>query len=138
MNIKEFYDNQNPKNNKYGAKRTKFYGRTYDSIIEANRAEYWFVRVRNQNFSDPIHSFNSQVTVQLTEHVSWRLDFQVIKWDHKGDLEMFYEDVKGGKATQTQDFRVKLGLWQDVGPAPLYIVTRKKGQWIRERYEGKQ
>lgn len=113
------------KKNKYGAKQTRYKGRTYSSKIEAKRAG----ELDKLFFTKQIITWSPQYIVRLTDHVEWKVDFFVLGFDHKNLLYPYLEETKG---KITADYKVKLDLYKQYGKLDLHIKMRKGDRWYTE------
>jgi hypothetical protein len=112
-------------NSKYGAKKTSFKGRNYDSQAEANRASELDLMVSSKQ----IFFWIPQPMFLLVEGFTYRPDFLVVGYDHKNLQITWVEDVKGA---ETQRFRDAKRLWQVHGKIPLHVLKRKGKRWNTE------
>ena len=100
--------------NKYGARRTSWAGRFYDSKAEADRAATLQLLERANEISD----LQYQVTHKLTlAELTYRADFV---YRERGLL--IVEDVKG---VMKDRFRIIMRLWPHYGTGTLRIVKRR-------------
>lgn len=100
--------------NKFGARRTSWAGRCYDSKAEADRAATLQLLARANEISD----LQYQVTHKLTlAELTYRADFV---YRERGLL--IVEDVKG---VMTDRFRIIMRLWPHYGTGTLRIVKRR-------------
>jgi len=96
---------------KFGNKRTKLAGRTFDSRLEAAVFSLLSLRERGGEICSLSHHPG---TVFLTlARVQYRPDF---RWEENGETR--YGEAKG---FQTPEWRIKRRLWQFYGPGPLTI-----------------
>ena len=108
--------------NKYGARRTKLDGVSYDSRQEACRA----AELAAESAAGQIRGYLRQVTFRLgCEENRYRADFVVFGPDGIA----WAEDVKG---FETPAFLEVRRLWARYGPCPLIILKRGGKGWRRE------
>ena len=88
-----------PRRRKYGNEPTYVDGRRFDSKAEARRYEELF---RLQAAGEVLW-FCLQPTFRLPGGIEYRADFIVCRKDGA----VVVEDVKGGKATKTKEYRLK-------------------------------
>lgn len=98
---------QAKRGNKYGAKRTEYRGKMYDSRKEANRA----AELRLLEQAGEIAGFAEQVPFLLAGGIVYKADFVVLELDGRYRIE----DTKGGEATKTPGYRMKKKLMADKG-----------------------
>lgn len=112
---------------KYGAVRTTFLGRTYDSKAEAARAEQLKVEADLSLLRCVIPQPG---TIKLgDDYMQFRPDFFVV--DDNGKPR--YEDVKG---VETARFRLIRKAWAKYGPCELWVVKLKGKRWDLEVVPG--
>lgn len=105
--------------NKYGAKKTRYGLRTYDSIAEARRAAELDVMLRGGE----VQVWVAQPNVELARSIRYKPDFLVVGTDGRA----WFEDVKG---METQAFRQIKSLWEEHGPAELHVRYAKQVEVI--------
>ena len=113
------------KKNKYGAKHTRYKGRTYSSKIEAKRAH----ELDSLISAKEIITWSPQYIVRLTDRVEWKVDFFVLGFDHKCLLYPYLEETKG---KITADYKVKLDLYKQLGKLDLHIKMMIRERWYTE------
>ena len=96
--------------NKFNAKRVG----KFDSTAESEYAGVLELLKRAGEIADYEHH---PPTVLLAGCIKWRVDFLVTP--NEGDD--YYIEVKG---MPTADYKVKLELWRNEKPAPLFVVTK--------------
>lgn len=96
--------------NKYNAKRSM----GFDSQAERGYDDVLSLLKRSGQIKDYIHH---PPAVKIVGSVKWRVDFKVIQNDDSG----YYVEVKG---METSDYKLKLLLWKDHKPAPLFVVKK--------------
>lgn len=97
---------------KYGNKKVKVPGMTFDSKGEASL--YGLLEMRQK--AGEITNLRSQVKVYLTRaRIMYIADFA---HDDPATGETSYSEYKG---FETSDWRIKRRLWKFYGPAPLHI-----------------
>jgi hypothetical protein len=94
-----------PKRRKYGNEPTWVDGRRFDSKAEARRYE----ELRRLQAAGEILWFCLQPTFILPGGIEYRADFIVCR--KEGAVAV--EDVKGGQATKTKEYRLKKRLMED-------------------------
>ena len=99
--------------NKYGANKTMFGGRIYDSAAEADRAAELVLLFK----AGEIGGWSQQPRVELVAGIFYRPDFAYIE---RGRL--IFEDVKG---VATDRFRIICKLWREFGPGLLRVTKRR-------------
>ncbi len=99
--------------NKYGARKTRFGGRLYDSKAEADRAAELALLVAAGVITD----LEAQPRVELEPGIVWKLDFAYTERGRR-----VHEDVKG---IVTREAALKMKLWRLHGPGLLRIVKRR-------------
>jgi hypothetical protein len=98
--------------NKYHAVKVHRYGHTFDSKAEYRRYCELLLLQRAGEITDlQIHP-----TFTLLDGCIWNgRRFSAIKFtpdfQYRENGKIIIEDVKGGKATQTRDFKLRLRLW---------------------------
>jgi hypothetical protein len=102
------------KRNKFGAVRTQYNGRTYDSKVEARYA----VKLDLLKSAGEIRSWIAQPTFKLGEDFTYRADFEVEEQSGKRHVV----DVKGHETPRFRDVR---RLWAKYGHCPLWIVKEQ-------------
>lgn len=114
-----FYRSKFPvKANKYHAHKTTIGDTTYDSKKESKRGEYldWLQRIKQ------ISNLQKQVQFVLQEPYvnnkgeKIRAIIYVADFVYEQDGNKIVEDVKGGKATQTDVFKIKKKLFEKKYP----------------------
>ncbi|HUX16759.1 MAG TPA: DUF1064 domain-containing protein [Phycisphaerae bacterium] len=103
-----------PKRRKYGNEPVYVDGRRFDSKAEARRYE----ELLRLKAAGEILWFCLQPTFRLPGGIEYRADFIVCRRaraedDALGPTVCVVEDVKGGKATRTKEYRLKKRLMQD-------------------------
>jgi len=105
-----------PKRRKYGNEPTYVDGRRFDSKAEARR----YVELVRLHAAGEVLWFCLQPTFRLPGGIEYRADFIVCSRKSEGSgpcdrswLEVVVEDVKGGKATRTKEYRLKKRLMWD-------------------------
>jgi hypothetical protein len=98
---------QAKRSNKFGAKRTEYRGKVYDSQKEANRA----AELRLLEQAGEIAGYAEQVPFLLAGGIVYKADFVVLGLDGTYRIE----DTKGGEATKTPGYRMKKKLMADKG-----------------------
>ena len=100
--------------NKYGAKKVTIDGYKFDSQAEGERYNDLKLLVAAGEISDLfVHPVYVLIPPQRWNGKTYRAvkyigDFEY--FDYKAN-KMIIEDVKGGKATQTAAFKIKMKLW---------------------------
>lgn len=89
--------------NKYGAKKTKRGGRTYDSKAEAQTAD--LLRLRQK--AGEVAFWLEQVPLRLEGGTVYRLDFLVFENGPDGVYTLRWIDVKSPATAKEATFRVK-------------------------------
>lgn len=112
---------------KYGAVRTLFLGRTYDSKAEAARAE----QLKFEVDAGVARCVLPQPgTIRLgDDYMRFVPDFFVVS----SDGHCRYEDVKG---VETAKFRLIRKAWAKYGPCDLWVVKLKGKRWDVEIIKG--
>lgn len=109
------------KRSKYGAVRTEYGGRMYDSAKEARWAANLDILKRVNEVVDWVPQFRIDIPY-LGKHLCYYLaDFKVTFPD--GRIE--YWDVKGGKATQTAAFKLKWKMLHILHPDYNFLLKDK-------------
>lgn len=89
--------------NKFGAKKTKALGRTYDSKAEAARA----LMLTAAQADGRVTMFLEQVPFRLAGGTVYKLDFMEFWATDDGVSEIRYVDVKSPATAKESTFRVK-------------------------------
>lgn len=112
--FERFMATRSVRRNKFGAVRTDYGGRTYDSRAEADYAANLDLLI----IEGKIERWEAQPEYQLGEDFKYRVDFLVTGRGGK----QWVVDVKG---VETPRFKQAKKLWKKYGPLPLHIA--KKG-----------
>lgn len=120
MSLKKFGNKfTKKKKNKYGAEKTIFEGRKYDSKMEAEFSALLNLKEK----SGEIRDIEYQPKIYLTEaRILYKPDFSFYRGEKK-----IYVDVKGA---ETAVFKLKKRLWASYIDAPLEIVKKKSSRFI--------
>jgi hypothetical protein len=102
------------KANKFGAKRTPYGDRTYDSGAEARYA----ARLDMLKLAGDIREWTPQPVYVLGDDIKYRADFRVTGSDGR----QWVVDVKG--CERGTRFPMIRRLWKKYGPLPLHVVTK--------------
>ncbi|HUX16936.1 MAG TPA: DUF1064 domain-containing protein [Phycisphaerae bacterium] len=98
---------------KYGNEPTYVDGRRFDSKAEARR----YAELVRLHAAGEVLWFCLQPTFRLPAGIDYRADFIVCRAsltpEFDGPWQVFIEDVKGGKATKTKEYRLKKRLMRD-------------------------
>lgn len=101
-----------PKPHKYKAKKTEFYGYSFDSQLEA--ALYGHLKLLAA--ADEIRNIQIKPNVRLTQaDILMIPDFKA--FDRRRLCEVYYE----AKGFETPEWRLKRRLWTVYGPGPLQV-----------------
>jgi len=102
-----------PKRRKYGNQPVVVDGRRFDSKAEARRYE----ELLRLHAAGKIRWFCLQPVFRLPGGIEYRPDFLVVRDAGlrrvSGRVEVAVEDVKGGRATRTKEYRLKKKLMRD-------------------------
>ena len=115
-------DTKSAKGNKFGAVKTTYKGRKYDSKAEAS----WAMRLDEKKAFGIVRTWLRQVPFDLGEDDRYRADFLVLERDGSA----YAVDVKG---VETPAWRRTRKLWAKYGPMPLHVI---KGGKVAEIIEG--
>ena len=110
---------------KYGAKRSVYNGRKYDSKAEARRARQ-LDDLRADGLIRWWQPKPGSFHLGVPENV-YRPDFLVV-----GNSDVWIEDVKG---VRTEKFRHNVRLWRAYGPCPLHLITNGQVEIIEPKGE---
>lgn len=102
--MKNIYFSQKRKN-KFGAKGTKYNGRYYDSMLEANYAQQLDWEIKAGIIKEWIPQFKIDLSVNGVHIANYYVDFKVIKPDNSIE----FHEVKG---CETDLWRMKWKLTQ--------------------------
>ena len=122
-----------PKRRKYGNQPTYVDGRRFDSKAEARRYE----ELLRLQAAGEILWFCLQPTFRLPGGIEYRADFIVCR--HEGCerwLVVQVEDVKGGKATKTKEYRLKRRLMLDRYGIEIVEVLASRRSGLASRRSG--
>jgi hypothetical protein len=116
-----------PRSNKYGAKRTEFNGKIYDSKYEASVSMELYARKQAQEIKDYDTQFKVEIWCyrsngQKAFKVSHKVDFRVHHWD--GSYELI--EAKG---VETADYKMRRKfleeIWLPDNPDHTYTVYKQ-------------
>ena len=121
--------------NKFGAKRTEYAGRKYDSKYEASVAQELDLRLKGGDILEVIPQF--KVTM-----VAYRQDgLPAITMDHKVDFRIQLRDgsyeLIEAKGVETEDYKMRRkfleNLWLPLHPDYTYRVVKQSSGGFRKR-----
>ena len=117
--------------NKYGAKRTEFNGRMYDSGFEADVAQSLEIRKKGGEIKD----YDNQYTIEAWAH---RADgTKAFKVKHKVDFRIHHNDgsyeLYEAKGVFTSDYQWRRkfleNIWLPEHPDHIYTVITQQNKW---------
>jgi hypothetical protein len=107
---------------KYFNRQTEYNGQVFDSAAEARRAQELDLLKAAGQIGDWIRPSPMTIWQHGQERITYTPDFCV--WS--ADLtRIWYEDVTGGRATQTEAFRMKAKMFRGLGHELRILETRR-------------
>ena len=107
----------NKRKNKFNAKRTKYNGFYYDSILEANYAEQLDWRIKIGEIKSVERQYKISLDVNNVHIANYYMDFKVELPD--GRIE--YHEVKGA---ETALWRMKWRLAKALNPDIVFVLVK--------------